>query len=242
MMKIDINSDLGEGMPYEEDLMPYITSCNIACGGHTGDELTMAATLQRAKKNHLNIGAHPSYPDPAHFGRKSIKMGKEELTKSLLFQIKNLEKLARNAGQKIHHIKPHGALYNDAAANTEIAKVIIDLVKENFPDCYLFVPHSSVIEKLAKEQGVKTKSEIFADRNYLDNLRLVPRTEANAVLMETEEVIAHLSRMVFDGNVKTITGNIKPIKADTVCVHGDNPAALELAREIYEAVNIPLED
>ncbi|MDN3670565.1 5-oxoprolinase subunit PxpA [Echinicola jeungdonensis] len=242
MMKIDINSDLGEGMPYEEELMPYITSCNIACGGHTGNELTMTATLERAKKFQLNIGAHPSYPDKEHFGRKSMKMEKEEMAMSLLNQIKSLEKLANKTGQKIHHIKPHGALYNDAAINYDIAQVIIGLMVENFPETFLFAPNSSIIEKMAKEHGVKTKSEIFADRKYLDNLSLVPRTEKNAVLIESKEVIDHLYRMVFEGYVKTVTGKIKPIKADTVCVHGDNPSALALVKEIYEVVNIPMEE
>lgn len=235
-MKVDINSDLGEGSGADVTIMPFISSCNIACGGHAGNPISMQETIDLAIKNHVKIGAHPSYPDPANFGRKVIDMPLDELKGSILSQIKELEKWANQSGAKLHHIKPHGALYNEAAANKSIADLIVEIMKSYYPDLVLYVPDGSIIAEIAKREEISIWFEVFADRNYRDDLTLVSRKEPNAVLYDSSEVLEHLKRMIISGQVLTVSGKQLPIKADTVCVHGDNPSALKLVASIYELV------
>lgn len=233
-MKIDINSDLGEGMGIDAQIMPFISSCNIACGGHAGDIQTMETTIDLAQKHQVKIGAHPSYPDRENFGRKPIAMDLGQLSNSLLEQIRTLESLVHKKRTTLHHIKPHGALYNEAAVNPKIAQLIIDLVKNHFPQCFLYVPDRSAIAQLAEKNHLKIMYEVFADRNYQDDLTLVSRQNPNAVFKDPKIVEEHLLRMVNERQVKTITGSLKPIKVDTICVHGDNPEALALSKTIFE--------
>jgi len=235
-MKVDINSDLGEGSGADVTIMPFISSCNIACGGHAGNPISMQETIDLAIKNHVKIGAHPSYPDPANFGRKVIDMPLDELKESILSQIKELEKWTNQSGAKLHHIKPHGALYNEAAANKSIADLIVEIMKSYYPDLVLYVPDGSIIAEIAKREEISIWFEVFADRNYRDDLTLVSRKEPNAVLYDSSEVLEHLKRMIISGQVLTVSGKQLPIKADTVCVHGDNPSALKLVASIYELV------
>ncbi len=240
-MSIDINSDLGEGMGNDAHIMPFISSCNIACGAHAGDIGTMEKTIDLALKYKVKIGAHPSYPDRKNFGRKVMEIDPEQLSQSLLEQVQSLNIILHKKGTSLHHIKPHGALYNEAAVNPEIAQLIIDLVKKHFPECVLYVPDQSVIGRLAAENSLNIQFEVFADRNYQDDLSLVSRNETNAIIRDTDMVKEHLLRMVNEGLVKTVTGNLKPIKANTICVHGDHPEALALSKVIFELFKHQLE-
>ncbi|GAB3663264.1 5-oxoprolinase subunit PxpA [Echinicola sediminis] len=235
-MRVDINSDLGEGTGADASIMPFISSCNIACGGHAGNAESMQETIKLALQHKVKTGAHPSYPDPINFGRKTMDIPLESLEKELLSQIKELQKWILEQGGTMHHIKPHGALYNEAAVNPKIAKLIVKILKNHFPDTLLYVPDQSIIAQVAEKEGIPLWFEIFADRNYNDDLTLVSRKEANAVLHDKDEVLAHLESMILKGQVKTISKNLLPIKVDTICVHGDNPSALKLSASIHRFI------
>jgi UPF0271 protein len=234
MNKIDFNCDLGEGFGRDIAIMPYISSCNIACGGHAGNETTIRETLSLAKKYQVNIGAHPSYPDPENFGRKILQLSPLELTQSLVDQIKLLEAITSTLNLGVQHIKLHGALYHQAARDTVTAQLIINMMKSCFPHYMIYVPHPSVLSLMAHEQGVQIKYEAFADRKYNTDLSLVSREHAHAVLLNSEEVIEQVERIITEGRVKSITGDLVSLKAHTICLHGDHPKAPELAAAIHQ--------
>ena len=198
---IDINCDLGEGLNNEHLLMPYISTCNIACGGHAGNEKTMNRVVNLAAKNKVKIGAHPSYPDIENFGRKSIEISMEGLKKTLVHQIQALEKIVLDSGHQMHHIKPHGALYNDVAKNESIAFSFLYAIQDYKTKCKLYVPFGSVIERKAKQSGFTIIYEAFADRNYNDDLSLVSRQKNNAIISNPNEIIKHISLIKNDGKV-----------------------------------------
>ena len=167
---IDINCDVGEGLNNERLLMPYITSCNIACGGHAGDIQTMTIAVALSKKYHVKIGAHPSYPDKENFGRESMQISTDALSKSIIDQIQTLEKVVDDAHLKIHHIKPHGALYNDLAKDLSLANTFLDIIQNYSKKYALYSPFESTIAKEAPLRGFNVIYEGFADRNYNDDL------------------------------------------------------------------------
>lgn len=227
-MQININCDLGEGLPNDAELMQHISSCNIACGGHAGTIETIDKTIALAIENNVKIGAHPSYPDKENFGRKTLALSSSELQESLENQLQLfLERLKLQNG-KLHHIKIHGALYNESAKSKELAETIIKAVKNIDDSVFLYVPFNSEIEKTAKQHNIKILYEGFLDRNYNDDHSLVSRNEENAVIHDKEEALKHLQRMVFDGQIKTISGKKITTKADTFCIHGDNTSAVEM--------------
>lgn len=229
-MKVDINCDLGEGIPNEHLLMPYISSCNIACGGHFGDKNTIDYTIKLAITNDVKIGAHPSFPDTINFGRKVMNISKDELCKSIQSQmdlfLDRLEKL----NQTLHHIKPHGALYNLIAVDKKAAKNFVEAILKYTKNVFLYVPYNSEIEKLAFQNNINIKYEAFGDRNYRDSLKLVSRNNQNAVITNPKNVYKHIYKMISEGKVKTISGLELEIKADTFCIHGDNNNSLEILR------------
>lgn len=229
---LDINCDLGEGLPTDALLMPYLDSCNVACGAHAGDPLLIGKTLALAKTHQVNVGAHPSFPDRVNFGRKVMHMSDSELTESLLEQIKLFERIATSMGLRMHHIKPHGALYNLAAKNPHTAYLITDIVSGHFADCCLYCPPFSEMEKAANEKGIPVMREVFADRNYRMDLSLVERSHSQALIENEVEARAHVAEMVFRHRVKTIEGQFIPIQAETLCIHGDNPNALTILKSI----------
>ena len=161
-LKLDINADVGEGLGNENELFPFISSCNIACGGHAGDYKTMLSTVRLAKQNKINIGAHPSFEDRNNFGRKILKVEKKELLNSLVNQVESLQDILKKEEMTLNHIKAHGALYNLSAFDKDSAEVIIELAKKF--KTKLFVPYSTLISKMAKEQGIETCNELFIDR------------------------------------------------------------------------------
>ena len=221
MKQIDINCDLGEGIGNEAELMPYLSSCNIACGGHAGDEQTMRQVALLANTHNVKIGAHPSFPDREHFGRVVMQMSMEILRASLIEQIVAFQQILKEEGLQLHHIKPHGALYNLAAKDTETAEVIVEVVIQIDPNLVLFVPYNSIIAEIAIANGIKIAYEAFIDRNYNDDLSLVSRQQSNAMIADSDQMSEHVLRMVTSGQVKTISGKLVTIKADTFCVHGD---------------------
>jgi len=234
---IDINADVGEGLNNEAQLMPYLSSCNIACGGHAGDEKTMLQVVKLAKQHKVKIGAHPSFPDKLHFGRKIVEMPSADLYTSLKQQVRNLIRILRTEHSALHHVKPHGALYNLAATDEKTAKVIIEVVKSIALPIYLYVPYGSVIADLATKERIKITYEAFADRNYNADLTLVSRSQDNAVITDPDTVFQHVQHMIFDQKVKTINGVEVPIKASTFCVHGDNPKAMALLQNLFKKLN-----
>ena len=228
-----INCDVGEGVGNEELLMPYINACNIACGGHAGNDQIMKEVVLLAKKYNVDIGAHPSYPDREHFGRKSMEMSSETFMQTIREQISRLEKIVADHGEKIKHIKPHGALYNDVAKSEEKAQLFLEAMLPYREKFKLYVPYNSAIEKTAKQQNFQIVYEAFADRNYNEDLTLVSRQKNNAVLTKIGEIIPHMLTLKNEQKVRTISGVKKSLKADTFCVHSDTPKAIEIVQELH---------
>ncbi|WP_347173677.1 5-oxoprolinase subunit PxpA [Polaribacter uvawellassae] len=232
MKIVDFNCDVGEGVENERLLMPYISSCNIACGGHFGDKQTIDKSIQLAIDNQVKIGAHPSFPDKENFGRKTMNISDKELQKSIVFQMKLFQERLQKKNTKLHHVKAHGALYNLIARDKKAAIVFINAIKKYVEGAYLFVPYNSEIEKVAIKNNINIKYEAFADRNYNDDLSLVSRTKSNAIITNSTEVYQHVLLMIGQKQVKTISNSTIKIKAETFCVHGDNLNALEILKDV----------
>jgi UPF0271 protein len=230
-IKLDINADVGEGIENENELFPFISSCNIACGGHTGNYKTMLSTVGLAKQYNLKIGAHPSFEDRENFGRKILKVDKKELLSSLINQVESLQDILKNQEIKLNHIKAHGALYNLSAYDKDSAKIIIELAKKI--DTKLYVPYSSLISKMAKEQGVETYNELFVDRNYNSDLTLVSRENSNALINDSKTMFEHVKKIINDQIITSINNKNMSVEFDTLCIHGDSPNAIELIKELH---------
>ena len=231
-MQCDLNCDMGEGTGMDALIIPYITSANIACGYHAGDEETMRHTILRAKKFNVNIGAHPSFLDRENFGRTEMNSSPNEVYDLVQKQIKNLQKIASDNNAQLHHVKPHGALYNMAARNKALARAIADAVKDIDQNLVLYGLSNSFLISEAKKIGLKTASEVFADRTYQDDGTLTPRTQPNALIENTDEAIQQVLMMVNEGKVKAVSGTEIHIVAETICVHGDGKYAVEFAKAI----------
>ena len=230
---IDINCDMGEGLNNEELFMPYITSCNIACGGHAGDIETMKRVVHLAMQHNVHIGAHPSYPDKQNFGRISMNISMEDLVKSIKEQINLFNSIVTEAGGQLHHIKPHGALYNEVAEDMELANVFFEATEAYKDSCELYLLSNSFAVVLARQRGFKVKEEAYADRNYNNDLSLVSRIKENAVLTSADEVLEHVTRML-DNKVKTLDGNLVSINSDTFCIHSDTKNAENHVKILYD--------
>ncbi|HSP11241.1 MAG TPA: 5-oxoprolinase subunit PxpA [Salegentibacter sp.] len=233
MKEIHINCDLGEGGDFDADLMPLISACNIACGGHAGTLETMHETVALALENQVKIGAHPSYPDKENFGRQSLEIPAGDLQLSLVAQILSLKQIAEAEGAKLSHIKPHGALYNDAAKDEKIAQILIDSVLEFDEILPLFMPQNSVISEMA-EGKIPLIFEAFADRNYNENYSLVSRTKPNALITEKEAVFEHLFAMFSEGKIRCENGIEICCKANTFCLHSDTPNSVEILKYLHD--------
>ena len=229
---ININCDLGEGLNNEHIIMPLINSCNIACGGHAGNNKSMIECVEIATRNNLQIGAHPSYPDKLNFGRKKIDISTSEFSFSIINQIKSLEQIVSSYGKQINHIKAHGALYNEMIHDLDTADFYLDTIKDYKEKYSLYVPYQSEIEILALKRGFKIIYEVFADRNYNDDLSLVSRDKEFALINKPKEVIKHITSIIESNIVKTVSGNTYKIKFDTLCVHSDTNNSIEILKEI----------
>ncbi len=227
-MDIDINCDMGEGIGNEAELLPHVSSCNIACGGHAGDKATMKHVVLLAKKYQVKIGAHPSYPDVANFGRVSMDLSPKELIETIRLQVAKLVLICNQENIKLHHIKAHGALYNDIAKGGALTKAFLEALEPYKSKVFLYVPAASVFTQIAINKGFKIKREAFGDRNYNKDLSLVSRKKSNAMIVEPQRVLEHLLRMVTDYKVFTVSETLEEMQADTYCIHGDTPNALQI--------------
>lgn len=235
MYSIDLNSDVGEGVGNESQLMPLLSSCNIACGGHAGTDETLQETIQLAIKHRVKIGAHPGYPDKENFGRVILEMSPTALRDSLTEQIQKVKNFAERQHQKIHHVKAHGALYNLAAVDAAIARLIIGVIREIDDQLVLYVPFHSKLQEEAKGQ-LEVRVEGFADRRYNADYTLVSRTLPNAVICNATEVLTHIIPMITQQQLRTVENELLPFHIDTLCVHGDTPAAFQILKEIHQGL------
>ncbi|MFL2633734.1 MAG: 5-oxoprolinase subunit PxpA [Candidatus Marisimplicoccus sp.] len=231
---LNINCDLGEGLNNEHIIMPLIDSCNIACGGHAGDSGSMIECVEISIKNNVKIGAHPSYPDKINFGRKKIDISPSELSYSIISQIESLETISDSYGLELNHIKAHGALYNQMMIDAELSNFYLDTIKDFKNKCSLFIPYKSEIEKIALKKGFSIIYEVFGDRNYNDDLSLVSRNNENALITDPESVVNHIKTIKETETVKTINGNYKKIKFDTICIHSDTNNSIEILKKINQ--------
>ena len=234
---IDLNSDVGEGVGNENELLPLLSSCNIACGGHTGDKRTMTQVVRLAKAHNVAIGAHPSYPDRSNFGRSSMKMDAKALMESIKFQVQSLVRVIKTEDARLSHIKPHGALYNDIAKDSSLALCFLKSIEKYKDEVSVYAPYGSAIAKEAVELGFKIKYEAFADRNYEPDLSLVSRQKPNALIIDKEKVLAHVVKIAKFNRVRTMGETEPSILADTFCIHGDTPSALEIV--LYLTKELP---
>tara|TARA_B100002019_G_C21183747_1_gene555069 strand:+ start:346 stop:1059 length:714 start_codon:yes stop_codon:yes gene_type:complete len=231
---LNINCDLGEGLNNEHIIMPLIDSCNIACGGHAGDSGSMIECVEISIKNNVKIGAHPSYPDKINFGRKKIDISPSELSYSIISQIESLETIADSYGLELNHIKAHGALYNQMMIDAELSNFYLDTIKDFKNKCSLYIPYKSEIEKIALKEGFSIIYEVFGDRNYNDDLSLVSRNNEDALITDPESVVDHIKTIKETESVKTINGNYKKIKFDTICIHSDTNNSIEILKKINQ--------
>jgi UPF0271 protein len=236
MLLCDLNCDMGEGVGPDEALMPWITSANIACGFHAGNGSIMRHTMELALQHNVHIGAHPSFYDRENFGRRELKLSIEKIYAIVIEQLIKADLIAREKNTRLYHVKPHGALYNMAARDKKIANAVALAVKDFNEDLVLYGLSGSFLISEAKAIGLKTASEVFADRTYQDDGSLTPRTEANALIEDEGHAVRQVLQMVQEGTVKTVSGKIIPIVADTVCLHSDGKHALSFARSIHQAL------
>ncbi|MCH4244901.1 LamB/YcsF family protein [Acinetobacter gerneri] len=236
-MFVDLNSDLGESfgswkMGNDAQILPIVSSANIACGFHAGDPLGILKTLKQAVALDVTIGAHVAYPDLVGFGRRNMDLSREELIADVLYQISALDGLAKVAGSKVKYVKPHGALYNTIAKDAVQAEAVIAAIQMYNPELVLVALAGSNLVEQARRAGLRVVSEAFADRAYNSDGSLVSRRLEGAVLHDSQFVAKRVVSMLQNGGVESIDGVFTPIQADSICLHGDTAGALEMAAEI----------
>lgn len=236
LIRIDLNCDMGEGFETDEEIMPFISSANIACGAHAGDEATIRKTIALAIKHNVAIGAHPSYPDRKGFGRKEMKLPLEEISELVIEQISLVKFIAEDMGATLHHVKPHGALYNAAAKDLILAQTIAKAIQFVDKKLLVYGLPNSWSEKAALDCGLTFYKEFFSDRTYTDDGSLTPRTEKNALINSVDAALNQVLQLITDGNIKSVSGKIIPLTADTICIHGDGLHAVEFAKTIREGL------
>jgi len=236
-ISLDLNCDAGESTGTNKtgndaELFRYVTSVNIACGFHAGDPSVMRETVELAMKNGIAIGAHPSFPDLAGFGRKEMQLTVQEIYDIIIYQAGALYAVVKSQEGKLHHIKPHGALYNMAAQNKKMADAIVNAIFDFDKNLILYGLSGSELIGAAKEKGLRVANEVFADRTYTDNGNLTPRNEKNALITDVNQSLEQVLMMVNEKKVKTTGNRLISIDADTVCIHGDADHAVEFAKAI----------
>lgn len=238
-MKIDLNCDMGESfgpwkMGRDSELMSYVSSANIACGFHAGDATVMRKTIESAMENGVSIGAHPSYPDLQGFGRRETNLSPQEITDIVLYQISAIKGMCESLGAKLNHVKPHGALYNQAARSESTSKAIAEAVASIDRDLIIFGLSGGELAKAARSIGLQSADEAFADRRYESDGSLTPRKEMDALLTDPSEAAEQVLRIVLEKSVTARQGSKIEIAADTVCIHGDGENALAIAIAVRE--------
>lgn len=229
--RIDFNCDLGEGCD-DAAVLPYISSANIACGGHAGDDATMRATVALCLRHGVAIGAHPSFIDRAHFGRRALTLPVDDIHALVLAQVSALQSIAAEQNASVVHVKPHGALYNLAAGDATIATAIALAVRAADPALFLVGLSGSKLPTAGEALGLRVLHEVFAERRYEDDGRLTPRTHADAVIADLDESLAQARQLVVDGSVVSRSGESITLRADTLCLHGDRADAAAFARAL----------
>lgn len=240
-MKVDLNADLGESFGnyicgMDEDVIQYISSANVACGFHASDPLVMAQTVKLAKNASVAIGAHPGYPDLVGFGRRNMSVSLKELKAMVQYQIGALEAFCKANQLNLQHIKPHGAMYNMAANDEKLARAIVEAMLEVDESLILLGLSGSLMNQIAKENGLRVANEVFADRAYQSDGSLVPRSQDGAVIQDEKLAVERTLKMIKDGIVIAIDGTEVPIKADSICLHGDGKKAVLFANMLSEAI------
>ena len=233
---IDINCDMGEGMLNDASLMPFISSANIACGYHAGNEDIIKRTIELALENNVAIGAHPSYNDRENFGRLSQSIALVELAELIGDQISLFEKITNQMGCKIHHVKLHGALYNDCAKDALLSKIVAQTIQAIDPSIMLYGLSGSHTIKEARAIGLRSVQEVFADRTYQANGQLTPRYLDHALITDPIESAKQVLSMVLDQELKADDGTMIAVNAETVCIHGDHEAAVEIAKNLFNTL------
>jgi UPF0271 protein len=232
---IDINCDMGEGMANDEAIMPYISSVNIACGYHAGDTDTIKRTIDLCLQHQVAIGVHPSFYDRENFGRTEMHIGDAALYDLICEQLDLFSAIAHESHAVLHHVKPHGALYNMATRNYTMSKIIANAVYSFDKQLILYGLAGSHLITAGNDVGLRTASEVFADRTYQNDGSLTPRTHANAIISSESQAVAQILQMIHQQRVTATDGTVIPVHAETVCIHGDNPAAVTFAKAIHDA-------
>ncbi|NBH72799.1 5-oxoprolinase subunit PxpA [Clostridiaceae bacterium] len=242
MYRVDLNSDLGESfgrytLGMDGQVIPLITSANVACGYHASDPVVMAKTIAMAKEAGIRVGAHPGFPDLMGFGRREMAVAPEEAKAYVLYQLGALDGFCRSAGIRLQHVKPHGALYNMAAKDYGLARAVCQAVAEFDKDLIVLALSGGQLARAAQDMGLRTALEVFADRAYEEDGTLVGRGKPGAMVTDEKEAIARVVRMVKERTVTAVTGKDIPIRADSVCVHGDGEKALAFVQRIRQALS-----
>lgn len=238
---VDLNSDIGEGfgsykLGMDDEIMKHVTSVNLACGWHAGDPLIMDATVKNAAKLGVAVGAHPGYPDLLGFGRRKMVITPEEARTYMLYQLGALDAFAKANGSSLQHMKLHGGFYNDSANNKELADAVLDGIQEYNKDLIVMILSGSYMAQEAKRRGMKVAEEVFADRGYNPDGSLVNRKLPGAFVKDPDEAIARVIKMVKEKKVVAVNGEEISINADSICVHGDNPKAIEFVARIRQSL------
>jgi UPF0271 protein len=241
MSIIDLNCDMGEswgnrGVGEDCEVMPHISSANIACGFHGGDPMVMRYTIDLALKHHVAIGAHPSFHDLAGFGRNNMDLTANEVYHLVLYQVAALKGMVEVCGSRVHHVKPHGALYNMAAKWAPYARAIASAIRDLDAKIILYGLSGSELIAAGEAAGLQTCSEVFADRTYQDDGSLTPRQMSNALITDKAKAIEQVMMMVGEGKVRTVSGKLIPIRAETICIHGDHEGGAIFASELNHAL------
>ena len=229
---VDINADLGEGAGHDDELFELISSANIATGFHAGDSDTIHAAICGAKEHGVAVGSHPSLFDRENFGRKELNVAYKDVLDAVAYQLGIFQAIASALDVRPNHVKPHGALYNMAVRDAKLADAIARAIESVDSKLILFAPEKSELARAGKAHGLQIAREIFADRNYLNDGWLGPRTRPDALLHDPKEAAARVLRMLRERKVRSVEGSDVDVRGETICVHGDTPGAVEFAREL----------
>jgi 5-oxoprolinase (ATP-hydrolysing) subunit A len=236
-LSVDLNADLGEGAGHDDELLALVSSANIACGLHAGNPVMMRQSILAAHARGVAVGAHPGFDDRENFGRREMSLPAEEIFNLVVYQVGAFQAVAHSLGIRPQHVKAHGALYNMAARHEEMADAIVRAVRAVDPKLIFFVPVASALSRAAENHELHIAHEVFADRNYMPDGSLVPRDRPDALLHDPEEAANRVFGMLRDNKVKAIDGSEVRVEADTICVHGDTPGAVDFARELRLALH-----
>lgn len=236
-LTIDLNADLGEGAGHDADLLPLVSSVNISCGAHAGDELDIVNALEQAAQRQIAVGAHPSYPDREFLGRRSLPLSPAQLRATVLAQLESLSERAIRADTRLQHVKPHGALYNDAAVNKELAQQLCEIVTEFDRGMIVVGLAGGRLLEAAQHAGLAWRAEAFVDRRYHADGTLVSRSHPAALLTNQSEAVSQAMSIIHSHRVPTIDGESLSVTAQTLCIHGDTPGALRFAQQLRAALD-----